>query len=77
VTDDFVRSVSRAAGVDADKALAAANGAFAQARLNRANADAERLGINGTPTFTVARGAGPVKVVRADQLGAVLAAETA
>jgi protein-disulfide isomerase len=77
VTDDFLRSVSRAAGVDGGRALAAADGAFAQARLNRANADAERFGVNATPTFTVQRGNGPVKVVSAGQLGAVLAAETA
>jgi protein-disulfide isomerase len=76
VTDDFLRSVSRTAGVDGGKALAAADSAFAQARLNRANADAERFGVDATPTFTVQRGSGPVKVVSAAQLGAVLAAET-
>lgn len=77
VTDDFLRSVSRTAGVDGGKALAAADSAFAQARLNRANADAERFGVDATPTFTAQRGSGPVKVVSAGQLGAVLAAETA
>ena len=38
VTDDFLRQVAQAAGVDADKALAYAKTAAAQERLNRANA---------------------------------------
>ena len=75
VTDDFLRSVSDAAGVDAGAALGAANSAFAQERLNRANADAERQGVQGTPTFTVARGDGPAKAVSADELQATLDAE--
>ena len=63
VTDDFLRSVARAAGVDADAALKAAGGAAAQDRLNRANADAQRLGVDATPTFTVARGDGAARVL--------------
>ena len=55
VTDGFLRSVSRAAGVDAGKALAAADGEFAMRRLERADSDATRLGVNATPTFTVAK----------------------
>ena len=63
VTDGFLRSVSEAAGVDAAAALKAANGASAQDRLNRANADAQALGIDATPTFTVARGDGKAHVL--------------
>ena len=37
VTDGFLRSVSKAAGVDAGKALAAADGEFALRRLERAD----------------------------------------
>jgi protein-disulfide isomerase len=63
VTDDFLRSVASAAGVDAGAALADADTAAAQDRLNRANADAQRLGVDSTPTFTVARGDGKPQVV--------------
>jgi protein-disulfide isomerase len=63
VTDAFLRSVATAAGVDADAALAAADTATAQERLNRANRDAQALGVNSTPTFTVARGDGKAKVL--------------
>lgn len=63
VTDDFLRQVAQAAGVDADKALAYAKTAAAQDRLNQANRDAETLGVNATPTFAVARGDGQAKVI--------------
>jgi protein-disulfide isomerase len=56
VTDGFLRAVARAAGVDADAAFAHAGSAGAQEALNRANADAERFGVEATPAFTVARG---------------------
>jgi protein-disulfide isomerase len=68
VTDDFLRDVARAAGVDADAALAQADSAFAQRRLERADADAARLGIDGTPTLTVARGDGAPRVLSVDAL---------
>jgi protein-disulfide isomerase len=63
VTDAFLRSVSQAAGVDAGKALTAADGAFAVQRLERADADATRLGVNATPTFTVAKAGGQPRVI--------------
>ena len=65
VTDDFLRSVAAAAGVDATKALHAADTAAAQDRLNRANADAQEHGIDATPTFTIARGDGEAQVLPA------------
>lgn len=65
VTDAFLRDVAAAAGVDAGKALAAASTAEAQDRLNRANADAQALGVDSTPTFTVARGDGKARVLAA------------
>ncbi len=68
VTDGFLRDVSRAAGVDAKAALAEAGSSFASGRLNRANADASRLGIQGTPTLTVRRGNGPERVLDANPL---------
>lgn len=73
VTDDFLRDVAADAGVDADAALRYADSAPAERPLAKANADAARLKIEGTPTFTVQRGDGPVKVVSADELAAELA----
>jgi protein-disulfide isomerase len=63
VTDAFLRQVSAAAGVDASAALGQADSSFAQGRLSLANADASKLGVDSTPTFTVARGDGPARVV--------------
>jgi protein-disulfide isomerase len=58
VTDGFLRSVSKAAGVDAGKALKAANGTFALRQVELADADATRLRVASTPTFTVAKAGG-------------------
>jgi protein-disulfide isomerase len=74
VTDDFVRSVATASGVDAGAALAYADTAAAQKPLAQASSDATRLGIDGTPRFTVARGNGAPKVVSANDLLTELAA---
>jgi len=73
VTDDFLRSVASASGVNASKALTFADGSTSQTPLARANAEAQKLGINGTPTFVVQRGNGKPQVVSADKLGAALA----
>jgi protein-disulfide isomerase len=73
VTDDFVRSVAEAAGVDASAALAYAGKAQSQAPLTAADAAARKLGVNGTPTFVVQHGNGQPQVVSADQLSAALA----
>jgi len=73
VTDDFLRDVAAEAGVNADAALEYADSAAAEKPLTQANTDATRLKIDGTPTFTVQRGDGPVKVVSADRLTAELA----
>ena len=63
VTDGFLRSVAKAAGVDAGKALAAAGGEPAMRRLEQADADATRLGVGSTPTFTVAKAGGQPRVI--------------
>jgi protein-disulfide isomerase len=63
VTDAFLRQVSAASGVNASAALGQADSAFAEGRLSLANAEASKLGIDSTPTFTVARGDGPATVV--------------
>jgi protein-disulfide isomerase len=74
VTDEHLRSVAAAAGVDAGAALEFAGSAAAQEPLNRANADAQRLGIDSTPAFTVARGAGAPRVLPAHDARSVGAA---
>jgi protein-disulfide isomerase len=63
VSDAFLRSVAAAAGVEAGAALDAADGAAAGRRLERADAEARALGIDATPTFTVARGDGAPRVL--------------
>jgi protein-disulfide isomerase len=73
VTDDFLRSVASAAGVDADKALAYADANASQNPLTEANADASKVGVNATPTFTVARGSGKPQVVSAQDVLGTLA----
>jgi protein-disulfide isomerase len=66
VTDEFLRSVAAASGVDATAALKAADTAAAQQSLNRANSDAQALGIDSTPTFTLTRGDGKPQVLGAN-----------
>jgi protein-disulfide isomerase len=70
VTDEFLREVSKAAGVDASKALGQADSTFASSRLQRADADAARMNVQGTPTLTVKRGSGPERVLKASPLDA-------
>ena len=77
VTEEFLRSVAGAAGVDARAASEVAAGPGAQRMLNRANADAQALGIASTPTFTVARGTAKPRVLDARSLAAALDEELA
>ena len=80
VTDEFLRSVAAAAGVDARAASEVAAGTGAQKMLDRADADAQALGIDSTPTFTVARGDAKPRVLGAHDarsLAAALDAELA
>jgi protein-disulfide isomerase len=69
VTDGFLRDVAQAAGVDAGEALAYADTAAAQQRVNRADADAQRLGVNSTPTFTIAKGSGAPRALQNHDIG--------
>jgi protein-disulfide isomerase len=69
VSDGFLRSVAKAAGVDAGRALAAADGERALRRIEQADADATRLGVDSTPTFTVAEGDGRPSVIGSGVLG--------
>ena len=68
MTDGFLREVADAAGVDAAKAIAQAGSPFASGRLSLANADAARVGVDGTPSLTVRRGNGAERPLDADPL---------
>ena len=68
VTDDFLREVCAAAGVDADAALDQAGSDFAAGRLQRADAAAQERGVSGTPAFVVERRGEAPKVVDAASL---------
>ena len=68
VTDEFLRRIATAAGVDADEALAQANGDFAQRRLDRADAEGQRLGVESTPTLVVSANGREPHVLDADPL---------
>jgi protein-disulfide isomerase len=68
VTDEFLRQVASAAGVDADEAIAQANGDFAQRRLDRAETEARQLGVESTPTLVVSGNGRAPHVLDADAL---------
>jgi protein-disulfide isomerase len=51
VTDGFLRDVAKAAGADPDKVVDGGS----KAGMTRADADAAKLGVNSTPTFTVTK----------------------
>lgn len=63
VTNDFLTQVAKAAGVDAGKAQAFADGASAQAALDQADGDAQALKVDSTPTFTVTKNGGKETIV--------------
>ena len=76
-TDEFLRGVAAAAGVDADRAMADAQTDAAADRLNAANAEAQTRGITSTPSFVVTGPDGKSKVVVGHDEAAVTAAITA
>jgi predicted DsbA family dithiol-disulfide isomerase len=63
VTDGFLRNVAKAAGVNADAALSYAKTPQAQEALNTADTDAQAVGADSTPTFTIKQGDGPEKIL--------------
>jgi protein-disulfide isomerase len=63
VTTDFLTQVAKAAGVNATSAIAFADGQSAQSALDQANADAQTLQIDSTPSFTVTKAGGKEQVV--------------
>lgn len=51
VTDDFIRGVASAVGVNPSKAVAAANNARSQPLVDQAETEASKLGSTSTPDF--------------------------
>lgn len=71
VTDSFLRSVAEGVdGLDADAALAEADGPAATAELRRAAAAAQRLGVESTPSFVARRGNGRFEQLAVSELTA-------
>jgi protein-disulfide isomerase len=64
VTDDFLSSVATTAGVNAGAAKTFAGGDTAQKALDTANADAQAVGADSTPTFTIKKGDGSEQILQ-------------
>jgi protein-disulfide isomerase len=77
VTDGFLKSVAQAAGVDYAKASAYAKTDGAQAALDTADADAQKVGADSTPTFTIKQGNGAEKVLVVGPTGLTQALDAA
>src|SRR3954453_7418783 len=73
-TDALLERVATGAGVDANRAFAARNGAAATNALNAANAQATSAGVQSTPTFLVGRGSNLKAVDAAGVAAAIKAA---
>jgi protein-disulfide isomerase len=70
-TDEFLREVASGVdGLDADEAMADAQGPAATAQLRRAAAAAETLGISSTPTFYASRRGGALERLELSELTA-------
>ena len=65
VTDDFLKSVATTAGVNADAMLAVRrHRRRRRPRSTTANADAQTVGADSTPTFTIKRGDGAETILQ-------------
>ncbi len=69
-TDDYLRRVGRAAGVDVDRALREGASARGRAILARARRLADRYRVEATPTFVAGRTGGPLRPVELSDLDA-------
>jgi protein-disulfide isomerase len=63
VTDSFLTQVADAAGVNAKQAIDFSKGQSAQSALDQADAAAQTLKIDSTPSFTVTKAGGKEQVV--------------
>lgn len=63
-TDDFLKNVATTAGVNADQAMQYADSNEAESALTTANQDAQAVGADSTPTFTIKKGDGQEEVLQ-------------
>lgn len=68
VTDDFLRQVSRDAGVDFDQASEQAPTERVTEIVNRAQLEATRKGVNSTPSFAMGPTGGEIRPVETNAL---------
>jgi protein-disulfide isomerase len=68
VTDEFLTTTGTAAGLDLNTARAAQDGAQVQRSLRDAQANADRLGVESTPSFVVRRGTGELRPLAISEL---------
>jgi protein-disulfide isomerase len=69
VTQDFLKTIANATpGLNAGKALAAANSAHAQQAINADASLGNTLSVNSTPSFFIRRGGGPYEPVKPSDL---------
>ena len=77
VTDSFLKGIAASAGVNYDQALAYSKTDGAQATLDKADADAQTVGADSTPTFTIKQGNGAEKVLVVGPTGLIEALDSA
>jgi hypothetical protein len=68
VTDAFLATTSAAAGVDHEAARGQRDGSVAASVLRDAQAEADRLGVQGTPASFVRRADGKVRPLEVNEL---------
>ena len=75
VDDEYLRRIGSAVGVDVDRALAARESPAVTGELDRAIAEGKAAGLESTPWFTIAKGAGKPKRLEIEDLTAEAATE--
>jgi protein-disulfide isomerase len=77
VTDAFLTKIANGAGVDAAKMLTERANPKVDTAIAKAQQEAQRAGVNSTPTFLVQKAGQPAKKVAAAQIEAAIAAAAA
>jgi protein-disulfide isomerase len=60
VTDEFIRRIARGAGAEPEAIVKISNDANANETLDEARADAEKFGVDSTPSFLIGRDGQPL-----------------
>jgi protein-disulfide isomerase len=66
VTRAFLTSLATAAGLDVDQAFSDADSAAAQQSVAQADAQAQALAVQGTPSFAIAKDGGTMRLLDVD-----------